>query len=140
MDAPTPVTRRVNVPLAALAGAGLLVMAIGIGILSAAVGDYFARPVALGAASDNLDFFDEAEATLMHDPSLNDNVREQLVRNLVAQESFEQRGNTIVSSAAPYSAPRFDLATSIIVVGLALLVGATAIKAALPSPAVRRER
>ena len=133
-------TRRINPPLAALAAAGILVVALGIGVLASAVGDYLARPVALGAASDNLDFFDEAEATLMHDPSLNDNVREQLVRNLVAQESFEQRGNTVVSAAVPYSPPRFDLATSIIVVGLALLVGATAIKAALASSAAERKR
>jgi hypothetical protein len=130
-------TDRANTPLRVLAGLGALVLLVGFASLAVAVGAYNARPMALGSADENLVVIGGSNNTVeiiesgIHDPSLDDGIREQLERNLIAQNALQGSGTNMLRLALPYIGPRFEAHTAIISVGLCLLIGATVASAAL---------
>jgi hypothetical protein len=137
MDATPPMITRANVPVRALAALGAVLLIVGLASLSVAIRAYDARPIALGSADANLDVIGGSNDMVeiiesgIHDPSLDDGIRDQLERNLIAQNALQGSGTNMLRLALPYAAPRFEAQTATIAAGLALIVGAIVTGAAL---------
>ena len=67
----------------------------------------------------------------IHDPSLDVGIRDQLQRNLIAQNALQGSGTNMLRLAIPYIPPRFEAQAATIAAGLALLIGAVVTGAAL---------
>ena len=130
-------TSRTNLPLRTLAGLGAFVLLVGVVALGMAVGSFNARPLALGSADGDLDVIGGSDDMVeiiesgIHDPSLDAGIRDQLQRNLIAQNALQGSGTNMLRLAIPYIPPRFEAQAATIAAGLALLIGAVVTGAAL---------
>jgi len=134
---------RINTPLRALVGLGALLLLVGVVALGMAVGSFNARPLALGSADRDLEVIGGSNTMVeiiesgIHDPSLDVGIRDQLQRNLIAQNALQGSGTNMLRLAIPYIPPRFEAQSAVIAAGLAMLIGAVVTGAALwraPSP------
>lgn len=129
-------TARANAPLRALVALGAVLFLVGLASLSVAIEAYNSRPIALGTTDKDLDVTSGTNVVQIiesgiHDPSLDPTIRDQLQRNLIAQNALQGSGTNMLRLALPYAAPRFEAQTAIMAVGLSLLIGAAVAGAAL---------